>query len=84
MRQRGNERKVPYGNRAREHGCPDGEAEQAPVEEWLEVVLRPALKLALGHAQPTPTVWTTIRETLEARRQGPSTGDEEWPRFAAI
>jgi len=77
MRQREDERKVPCGNQVREHGCPDGEAEEAPVEEWLDVILRPALKLALGDAEPTPTVWTTIRETLEARRQDASAGEEK-------
>jgi hypothetical protein len=68
---------LPSGNRAGEHGCPHGEAEEAPVKEWLDVILRPALRLALGDAEPAPTVWTTIRETLEARRQEPSTGEEE-------
>ena len=77
MRQREGERKLPYGNQAREHGCPDGQAEEAPADDWLDVILRPALKLALGDAEPTPTVWATIRETLEARRQEPSTGEEE-------
>jgi hypothetical protein len=45
------------------------------VEEWLDIILRPALDLALGDAEPTPTVWVTIRETLEARRQDGSSGE---------
>jgi hypothetical protein len=66
---------VSCGNQVREHCCHDGEAEEAPVEEWLDIILRPALDLALGDAEPTPTVWVTIRETLEARRQDGSSGE---------
>ncbi|HUS69337.1 MAG TPA: hypothetical protein VM075_01000 [Anaerolineae bacterium] len=77
MRQREGERIPRSGNRAREHGCPDGQAEEAPVEEWLDVILRPALKLALGDAEPATAVWTKIREAVEARRREPSTGEEE-------
>jgi len=47
------------------------------VEEWLDVILRPALKLALGDAEPATAVWTKIREAVEARRREPSTGEEE-------
>ena len=77
MRQGEDERKVPNGSQAREHGCPDGQPEEAPAQEWLDVILRPALNLALGDAEPTTAAWTRIRETLEARRQEPSTGEEE-------
>jgi hypothetical protein len=77
MRQREDERQVPYSNQARELGCPDGEVEEAPLEEWPDVILRPALKLALGDAEPATAVWTKIRQTLEARRQDASTGEEE-------
>jgi len=77
MRRGQDQRILPSGNRVGEHGCADGEADEAPAEEWLGVILCRALNLAPGDAEPTPTVWATIRETLEARRQDASTGEEE-------
>ncbi len=51
-RRRADERILPSGNPARKHGYPYGQAEEAPVEGLLDVILRSALKLALGDGEP--------------------------------
>jgi hypothetical protein len=56
---------------------PGRQVEEAPVEECPGVILRPALKLALGDAELTAAAWTAIRETPEDPHQGPLTGDQE-------
>jgi hypothetical protein len=52
MRRRADERLLPFGNGARKHGYPYGRAEEAPVEELLDVISRSALKLDLGDGDP--------------------------------
>ena len=53
------------------------QAEGALAEEWLDVVIRAALELAVGNAEPAAAVWTEIRESIEARRQNSLTRDGE-------
>jgi len=77
MRRRADERILPSGNRAREHGYPYGQAEEAPVEGLLDVILRPALKPALGDGEPRQPRGPKYGRLLESRRQEPSTGEEE-------
>jgi hypothetical protein len=77
MRQRGQDTIQRCGERAGRHGGPDRQAEEAATEEWLDAILHRALELGVGDAEPTPTVWVTIRETLEVRSQHTPTGGEE-------
>jgi hypothetical protein len=77
MKQREDESIVPSEVRAGEHGCPDRRAEEPTAEGSLDALVRQALQLALGDAEPTAAAWARLRETLEARFQGPSTAEEE-------
>jgi hypothetical protein len=77
MRKLEDQSKLPSDHDTRERACPDDQGEEAPAEEWLDIILRPALKLALGDAEPTTLAWTRIRESLLARRQDLSASEEE-------
>jgi len=61
----------------REQAHCNEQAEGALVEEWLDVVIRVALELAVGNAEPAAAVWTEIRESIEARLQTSLTRDGE-------
>ena len=61
----------------REQAHCNEQAEGALVEEWLDVVIRVALELAVGNAERAAAVWTEIRESIEARLQTSLTRDGE-------
>jgi hypothetical protein len=71
------ERAPLHDHGARAHGCPDSQGDEAVAEERLDALMRQALQLALEDFEPTPAVWTRIRESLEGRSEGPCSGEQE-------
>ena len=60
-----------------EEGHRDGRAEGAPSEDWLDVMIRLALQVVVGDAEPSAAAWTEIQESMEARHQTRPTREGE-------
>jgi len=77
MNDRNNEGISSSVKRARERAHCDVQARAAAAQEWLDIVIRLALQLAVGNAEPAAAVWTETRGSIETWRQASLTRKDE-------